>query len=114
MTGRVYNVSNVKMHSSQRNGHPTKRKKLTDQTAHSCPSQTDGSKKTKGPPTDSVRYCSDLSTSALPTHSDRQKAQIKNKHGGSNISEERGEAEGGMEVTGSLKQGGEGEGVGRG
>lgn len=47
MTGGDNNVSNVKMHSSQRNGHPTKRKKLTDQTAHSCPSQTDGSKKKK-------------------------------------------------------------------
>lgn len=45
MTGGDTNVNNIKMHSSQRNGRPTKRKKLTDQTAHSCPSQTDGTKK---------------------------------------------------------------------
>lgn len=80
MTEGDNNVSNVKMHSSQRNGHPTKTKKLTDQTAHSCPSQTDDAKKRT--PTDSVWYCSHLSTGALPTHSHRQKAQIKTSMAG--------------------------------
>ena len=42
MTGADNTVSNVKMHSSQRKWHPTKTIKPTDQTSHSCPSQTDG------------------------------------------------------------------------
>lgn len=104
MTGGDNNVSNVKMHSSQRNGHPTKRKKLTDQTAHSCPSQTDGTKKRT--PTDSAVLLGSLDRYA-PHSLSQTKAQIKNKHGRSNISEEREEAEG-DEVKERLKEGGEG------
>lgn len=91
MTEGDNNASDVKMHSSQRNGHPTKRKKLTDQTAHSCPSQTDGAKKRT--PTDSVWCCSHLDWCA-PHSLSQTKGTDKNKHGRSNISEEREEVEG--------------------
>lgn len=90
------------MHSSQRNGLQTKRKKLTDQTAHSCPSQTDGAK--KWTPTDSVWYCSDLSTGVLPTHSHRQKAQIKTSMAGATFLEKEKRQKGGDEVKVRLKE----------
>lgn len=107
MTGGDNNVSNVKMHSSQRNGHPTKRKKLTDQTAHSCPSQTDGTKKKKkGPPTDSAVLLRSLDRCA-PHSLSQTKAQIKTSMAGAtSLKKERRQE--GDEVKERLKEGGEG------